>query len=92
MLVTTVELSFPDQNLRYVSVPVGTEAKIFNRQLHPSPEAEELLALAKKRNAGLTSPQWLVVLLLDHPRLLQRSQLRYDAQPIQRPKKQAALF
>ena len=93
MLVTAVPLTFTEENLRSVSVPAGTPVMIFNRHLDMNQAAEELLQIARSRNAVGSVPTWLVVQILGVPRLVRRTELLTPpAKPVNRPVTQTTLF
>lgn len=93
MIVTAKPLTFTEDNLRSVSVPTGTPVVIFNRNLDTDAEAEELLTIARSRNATSGPGEWLVVQILGRARLVRRNELKtLAAGPVNKPVRQASLF
>lgn len=69
--VTARELVFFDDG-QQVTIPAGTECKIYNRQTHSrhADVAEDLLAKAQRANRGTSGYRHLVMMLNGRPRLL----------------------
>lgn len=93
MLVTTARLTFTEEGNRSVSVSPGTECMVFNRNLDVDPEAEELIRDAMHRNAVAGRSVWLVVKIKGRARLVKHTEISaVTAKPVEKPKRQGALF